>query len=439
MKKKCMKSFLIALIGILTITSIVFIIDQQQTSGYNSGDPGLSLHLYGPYGQILNENASNMRDGTGSSTTRLTLSFKEQTSIDGSDINYTRDGTTDYCGEGGGEYTLEYNLKVPFKGGDRTSGDAETIFECATPKDVLKQIKIPEEWEDDELLVYCAEGGKNSDNIKVDTALSSFLLSQISENYAGCLVNNQDVENGTLFYGFPYGNVQLERQSKQFYEEDAEDPFSILSNYENTTPISINDYSSMMSFNRSTPTGNPPREIFLSYFDNTKHPHYILSNSNESINNQKPLIDVFKPEKIQDNTSRTIMLRNFQEGRKIYGFQSQERMISDFDVGENKMHPLYFIHYDGFGNIQDLCEETLAAYEPQRKNSGIPNNEHDITVLCYDSEIMLRTKKLNFDESYDDLSFTLFKNIITDANGEGGRTSSSDQESKNILERPDIP
>lgn len=119
----------------------------------------------------------------------------------------------------GGQYTVDvYNDASP-----ATMGRDDKIpivldinmkaFYCKTTFDLLERVKIPAAWEDDNLLVYCNDGG----NIISNSTNYDFIISQMN-TYKACVVRNLDLDDqNTLIFGFDVGNKVVDSYPEYFF------------------------------------------------------------------------------------------------------------------------------------------------------------------------------------------------------------------------------
>lgn len=426
-----MKKSILSVFLVLIISGFVIVAQadnhEGETKTVDISKIPMVLLLYGPYGQIVNYNGKNLIHGENKVTLDLNEQFYPLFKKSKAERRYyTRIKRNDYCGEGGGEYKLEIINFYQRDNRPRQLLNKEfeidkPMFYCLTASDLLDKVKIPQTWENDTINIYCSDMGRSaqiireSDGIAKD-AISSFLFQKLEEGQVGCLVKNENVENGSLFYGFPYGNTQLQKETKPFYNETASDVFPLFNEYNLTSSLLIGDRNSMMELRRKN---LPSDKIYLSYLNNSYDPYFIVSKDSEAIDYSLKITNILG-NNIKDETSRTLMIRKF-ENKTIYGYQSQESMVNNYGLSRlNKSHdPIYVINFDGFGDTKQSCLKSLALYEP----NGNFLNKDFTTVVCFPSDIVLQASTLNdrpfFEESYEDLAFTLFKNIITQADGSG--------------------
>lgn len=410
---------------ILLAGSIFFVSQQSVTAGYDLSinDQQLTLTLLGPYGQKIAIYGKNLGDN--SQFTQVSLEFNSHEVA-----KNTRYGINQYCGEGGGNYFVSYYLKVRNEHGPIIDEKRvySPVYNCSTIKDLLSNVKIPQQWKtnDDTLLVYCSEPGKKNSNIENSLTISSFLFSDLNDVYTACLIRNEDTQESVL-YGFPYGNKKLEKHIAPFVNESKQNPISIMSGYNLNSPFRINDNSQMMEFEKEI-SANTNEKIYLSFFNQTSKPYFILTQDSSYLLDLVSLSSVFNYNKVTDQTSRMVMMRKF-ENRTIYGFQTQEEAIGSYllDPVEKSnnlnrdLNPMYIINYDGFGRTNQTCMDSLAAHEP---TSNILD-QSQTKVVCLPDTILLQPSNLNENSHTMDLGFTLFKNIITKANGAGPYIGSS--------------
>ena len=439
--------YLIFTLAVLMIFagSIFFLFEQDVSAGYN-GDLGinhqqLTLTLLGPYGQKIGAYGKEIgnNDGRGymgsREFTQVSLEFDAHEIAEN-----TRSSENDYCGEGGGNYYLSYYLNVKrSKSGSNHKEEKRVfnpVYNCSTTKELLELVKVPQEWESEKntLSIYCSEPGKTSKGENPDKpiiynplSISSFLFSTLGDVHVACLIRNEDTQESVL-YGFPYGNKKLEKPVVPFINESKENPTSIAQGYTMLSEIKINDQSEMMEFEKEI-SANENQKMYISYFNQTNKPYFILSQDSSYLSNLVGLSSLFDLDKITDQTARTVLLRKF-ENRTIYGFQTQEELIGMYTLPEvqkvdnvisRKLNPIYIINYDGFGTVSKTCMDSLAKHRP----STTIGDKSTTTVVCMPDTILIQPSNLNDASHTPDLGFTLFKNIISKANGNGVYIGSS--------------
>ena len=152
--------------------------------------------VIGPYGNIIAENSKSY--GTEKATTIIEDRYK--------DFEYnliTSSFTTEpYCKFGG-----QYNIRVynnPIYAGvyDRTM----KLYYCKTTQDLINHMKIPNSWQNDDLVLYCNDGS----NIYNPDFNLDFLTSKVN-TYKMCVLKNLNKSSdNTLIFGYDAGNKLID-------------------------------------------------------------------------------------------------------------------------------------------------------------------------------------------------------------------------------------
>ena len=446
-----MKHILIGVLALFSLMGAVFFLEQQQASAaVEAGDHQIDIRLLGPYGQKISQAEDSFPGGltrSRSSRTNTKVTINLET-VD-EDNRYTRKADSqnpDFCGEGGGDYYIKHltRYKKAWDNKEKRGVTDEPVFHCLTAKELMNKITIPNDWENETLTLYCSDTGETPEDLADGNknSLSSFLLSSIQEGQVGCLLKNEDrTTNATLFYGFPYGNVQLEKDSDPFYNKSNEsipllegNGYKLVSDFNIENPFTFTlsggipiptTTQTVMQYNHSTRQND---SIYISYINNSYDPYFVISRSNKTIQDSSlSFTDTINQGEIKDDTARTLFLRKF-ENRTIYGYQSQESLAYNLPTSQRKQDPLYVIYYEGFEPIKQTCLKSLSAYN---STTALQGSGDSTSVVCKQNDIYIQADTLNkkskqyIGVKYEDLGFSIFKNTILEANGVGESTMSS--------------
>lgn len=144
----------------------------------------------------------------------------------------------------GGMYKLNVynNPKVNYRGTRvyssydtslRPYNETFNLYYCKTTEDLINLIKIPEEWRDDSLIVYCNDGR----NVFMEDKNFDFVLTLMNV-YKACTVRNLDKDEAILF-GLDVGNVFVDSNLAYFTNSENSQILTELENLdENTETIS---------------------------------------------------------------------------------------------------------------------------------------------------------------------------------------------------------
>jgi len=169
------------------------------------GNGVLNMKVYSPYETLVSEEEQSYYDGESKSVSKSVVTSRyrdygekySQNSIGFSDEPFCRIG---------GQYRVEvtnknvhgnYNKKAP-------------LYYCKTTQDLINRIKIPENWTNSKLTLYCNDGNLiNFQEYNLDFLTTKF------NNYKVCILKNELLENkNTIVYGFEIGNKEIDSNSK---------------------------------------------------------------------------------------------------------------------------------------------------------------------------------------------------------------------------------
>lgn len=127
--------------------------------------------------------------------------------------NYPEDTKEPFC-KIGGQYKINvYNDPRP---GNSPSNVTYNLYYCKTTLDLLKVIKIPSNWQEDNLIVYCNDGA----NINFPMYNFEYLTTKMNA-YKSCIVKNLDIpQYNTIVYGYEVGNRIVDNYPEYFFNNE---------------------------------------------------------------------------------------------------------------------------------------------------------------------------------------------------------------------------
>lgn len=140
-----------------------------------------------------------------------------------------------YCREGG-KYNLYFGTNPGFGNYEKDI----TIFSCKTTYDLMEEIIVPRDWKNDELIIYCNDGGPihyESVNFEV--------ISNRLNAYKICLLKNLNLtQKNTVIYGYEVGNKEIDSDSSALFNNvTKKNPLTEELTYENEIPGGSHTYS----------------------------------------------------------------------------------------------------------------------------------------------------------------------------------------------------
>ncbi len=245
----------------------------------------------------------------------------------------------------------------------------ENLFYCKTSLDLLKDFKIPSSWTNSELILYCNDGA----DVNMPKLNPDFLSTKIN-NYRVCILKNLDLEeDNSVVYGIVVGNT-------------------ILDDNPNYTPPNVQD-------------------VIFNYDGNSKT--YTISKGNLDFSGPS-IADFFQTTYNIEELTRIILLKRFQNGQIIYGY---ETVSKDKVYGtESSLKAIYSIKipnsYNEF-NVEK-CLKHLAKYEPGNTQTGFISKTEKVS--CYQQGgftiILINGPAIQEEKKAGEISLNLFKNII---------------------------
>lgn len=297
------------------------------------------------------------------------------------------------------------------------------LFYCKTTLDLFDSIKIPSSWKGANLHVYCGDGNK-----VIRTSENFGYLFQDLNVYKACIVKNLDIEEtyeNTILYGLEVGNIAIDGSTveSELDPADTADDSQLFrslvverSSSDPTSDPKEHDSSGSGKY-RFFPDSN---EDGTGDLDGSEY-HFIRDHSTRQFvmyrtqtSEQALFISLshlisaeFDMSNVHFDLTRTLLLRSSEhENKDIYGYEIPYKFI-DASANDN-IKPVYQIFFDGFGNnMGEICEESLAAYNPSTGTSTNFDRTH--LVHCQGSDILIDSQSFQGDNG-----FNLFKNIILD-------------------------
>ncbi len=243
--------------SIFTLAIILFsliLISVSVNAAVGCGGEGLlRITAKGPFGVILNSEelrySNAMSYGDNPQISFTSYCYPEEHIFSYDDFNYlsSESGSGDvypYCAMGGKySYDIYNNPHI----GSREYKQNLTLYYCKTTKDLIDMVKVPLDWQDANIIMYCNDGNL----INFDTNINLDFLTTKINNYKICVIKNIDLTtNNTFVYGLEVGNVEVDDDPKYFFNPEINksrithslDYISQISNYNSNFAISLTKY-----------------------------------------------------------------------------------------------------------------------------------------------------------------------------------------------------
>jgi hypothetical protein len=275
------------------------------------------------------------------------------------------------------------------------------LYYCPTTKDLYELVKIPSDWVDMNLSVYCNDGLQNGyselENINFE------FLSKAVNSYKVCIVKNQDLlDNNTIIYGLEYGlptnlsnitpgdiipNVRakpetvfnITNMSGTLVEGLGEGTYKSING--NFTKISYND------------------EYILEY-NNLTYEFALYNDGIGELNTS--LMEYSNFSEIPSNLTRSIIVKKKEDGNKTIGYD-----ISGAEMEIPSRLPIYYINNIGF-NQNTTCMTHLGRY-----GAVIATDTVSSTIGCFNNGLIeINSFGFKVGEIRSNEPFNIYKNII---------------------------
>jgi len=383
MIKKYIKIFLIS--AILLTLSACGGGDSGSGGDSTGGGGGTIIHtILNPYGSSIAKDEESLNGGS-------TTNFLRTVETRYSDFDHAPEIISAVPGEPycriGGPYKI--NVVVDSNNGGKYN-QTEELYYCKTTKDLVQKIRIPNSWREDNLNLYCNDGG----NINIQQLNSDFLTSAINNMYKVCVLKNDDyTEHNTIIYAFEVGNSTVDSNSAYFFETT------------NTTPL-VSDFT-YENFDGEKYTFKDENENTFYFFYNTNEKFIILTDFLNSDFNYAPFT---LPHDF--DISRIALFKQISNSGNIYGYEKAIKF--ETNNVDSSVKPVYNIKFDeSLAFNQELCTQSLGMYSPQIIVGNLGST--DMVGCQGDNVIKINSKNVDtvFGESK---ALELFENIIINTN-----------------------
>jgi hypothetical protein len=366
--------------------------------GDNSLNSYLKLSVISPFGDVLTSQTKRFKSCKGCEQ------FNDAIQLDyrgfSGDFSIGSDKEL-YCTVGG-LYKIVTELKIVIPSGKSSKKDRD-LYSCPTTKDLYKLVKIPSEWVDNNLLIYCNDGLKAGYSELGD--INFEFLSNVVNSYKVCIVKNQDLsDDNTIIYGLEYGlptilSDKLYRNINPNVRAEEGTVFNtelmsgtLVADLETGTDEGSNGDFKIISYEHDL-----DKEYILEYNNLT----YEFVLYNKGLELDTPLTDYYDLDEVSSsNVTRSVIVKNKEDGEKIVGYD-----ISGAEMEIRSRLPIYYINNIGF-NQQDTCLTYLGKY-----GAIVPNSAVSAKIGCLDTGL-IEINSNGFFPSSKNEPFNIYKNIV---------------------------
>lgn len=250
------------------------------------------------------------------------------------------------------------------------------LYYCHTTKDLLEKIDIPQSWENSKIAIYCNDG-RNSfmEDVNFD------FISNHLNVYKTCSVRNIDI-NESIIFGFDVGNIEIDSNLSYFSNNES----SLIMTNLVSEGVNLN-----LTYEKSS-----------SFFKLEDVKYLGVS--------RVPLEDIFTIPTTFDLSRLALFLTNGTDNKRIYGFETPEKLyFSD----QRRVNPIYKIIFENYPEFS--CKDIYGAFSPSSSNSL---NTADF-ISCFETDINkkeIHIHSRNIDNEFGQgRGFSLFKNSILDS------------------------
>jgi hypothetical protein len=170
----------------------------------------LSQTIYSPFNHVVEKESDEYHSGITKDPVE-TLIDDRYTDF----VEYSDDDIREPFCRIGGQYMINvYNDPSP---GADPSNETFKLYYCKTTRDLLRKVRIPSDWVNSDLVVYCNDG-KNVHSISTNFDYITTLLN----TYKACIVKNMDLEeDNVIVYGYEVGNRIVDNDPAFFYNHNS--------------------------------------------------------------------------------------------------------------------------------------------------------------------------------------------------------------------------
>jgi hypothetical protein len=274
------------------------------------------------------------------------------------------------------------------------------LYYCKTTKDLYKLVKIPSDWKEANLLVYCNDGAQAGYSKLGD--INFDFLSNIVNSYKVCIVKNQDLsDDNTIIYGLEYGLPEI--KSTNIYIQP-----NVRAKVETVFNTELMSGTIVTQLGTGTYKGLNGNFKIIEYKDEFDKEYRFEYNNltyefvlyNKGLDLDTPLTDYYDLDEVSSsNVTRSIIVKNKEDGEKIIGYD-----ISGAEMEIPSRLPIYYINNIGFRQ-QETCMTHLGKY-----GAVIPTGVVSNTIGCLDTGL-IEINSNGFTSSKNE-PFNIYKNIV---------------------------